>query len=67
MINKNKLIKILSFTTLSIFINVTINSLLDGKYFDAIGYFVWGFHFLFLHNCLKKNNFFNINIYDLKA
>jgi hypothetical protein len=67
MINKNKLIKILSFTTLSIFIIVTINSLLDGKYFDAIGYFCMGFHFLFFHNCLKKNNFFNINIYDLKA
>jgi hypothetical protein len=67
MINKNKLIKILSFTTLSIFIIVTINSLLDGKYFDAIGYFYMGFSLLFFHNCLKKNNFFNINIYDLKA
>ena len=42
MINKNKLIKILSFTTLSIFIVATINSVLDGEYFDVIGYFCKG-------------------------
>ena len=62
MINKNKLIKILSFTTLSIFIIVTINSLLDGKYFDAIGYFCMGFSLFVFTQLFKKNNFFNINI-----
>ena len=61
MINKNKLIKILSFTTLTIFIITTINSLLDEKYFDAIGYFCVGFS-LFVFPQLLKKNFFNINI-----
>jgi hypothetical protein len=54
MINKNKLIKILSFTTLSIFIIVTINSLLDGKYFDAIGYFYMGFSLFVFPQLFKK-------------
>ena len=67
MINKNKLIKILSFTTLSIFIIATINSLLDGEYFDAIGCFCLGYS-LFVFPQLFKKRIISLGlIYDFKA